>query len=202
MIDHCLEKLVEADVENVIVNVHYLPDLLEEHLGNSAYPVRIQISDEREQLMETGGGLVKAQPMIKEDPFFCLNSDNLWKDNASNAFEGLSGRWDSDNMDALLLLIPISSAHNYSGSGDFSLDENGRISKKEPGGIAPYIYSGIQLLSKRLLRDPPAGPFSTMALWTRAIEEGRLFGLVHDCQWFEVGSPGAITPTETALAGG
>ena len=201
MIDHCLDKLWEAGVMKVVVNVHYLPDALEAHLKSVNYPLDIRISDERAQLMETGGGMVQAQPLVDEDRFFSINSDNLWTDGPTNSFERLEERWDDAEMDALLLLVPQASAHNYKGAGDFKLDDNGRVSRRLPDRQAPFIYTGIQLLSKRLLRDAPEGPFSTNILWSRAIEEGRLFGLVHEGRWFEVGSPEAIAPTEAALSG-
>ncbi len=200
MIDHCFDKLAEVGVEKVIVNVHYFPDMLEEHLRSSDYPFEFRISDERDQLMETGGGLVRAQPLIDEDIFFCVNSDNLWRDAGGNSLQRLAGGWDDTQMDALLLLVPHSGARNYRGAGDFLLDEKGRIARKEPGGQAPYIYTGIQLISKRLMRDAPDGPFSTMKLWERAIAEQRLSGMVHEGEWYEVGSPDAIAPTEAALA--
>lgn len=200
MIDHCLDKLWEAGVTKVVVNSHYLPDALEAHLQAVNYPMDIRISDERAQLMETGGGLVKAQSLIEEDVFLCINSDNLWTDGPTNSLERLMERWDDSAMDALLLLVPQSTAHNYKGAGDFKLDDYGRISRREVDRQAPFIFTGIQLVSKRLLRDPPVGPFSTMVLWERAIAEGRLFGLVHEGDWFEVGSPEAIAPTEAALA--
>ncbi len=201
MIDHCFDKLTEAGVEDVVVNVHYLAELLEAHLDSADHPFRVQISDERKLLMETGGGLVNAQPLIDEDPFFCINSDNIWTDGPTNSLEKLADNWTDGEMDALLLLVPLGSAVNYKGDGDFHLDENNRISRRALDERAPYLYSGIQLISKRLLRDAPEGPFSTNILWTRAMAEGRLFGLVHDGKWFEVGSPDAIKPTELALAG-
>lgn len=202
MIDHCLDKLWEAGVMKVVVNAHYLPDALEAHLNGVNYPFDIRISDEREQLMETGGGLVHAEPLIDEDVFFCINSDNLWSDGPSNSLQRLAERWNDNEMDALLLLVPQTSAHNYKGSGDFKLDDYGRVTRRQPDRQAPFIYTGIQLISKRLLRDAPEGPFSTNLLWSRAIEEGRLCGLVHEGDWFEVGSPEAIAPTEAALASG
>jgi MurNAc alpha-1-phosphate uridylyltransferase len=134
--------------------------------------------------------------------FFCINSDNLWSDGPSNSLQRLAERWNDNEMDALLLLVPQTSAHNYKGSGDFKLDDHGRVTRRLPDRQAPFIYTGIQLISKRLLRDAPDGPFSTNLLWSRAIEEGRLFGLVHEGDWFEVGSPDAIAPTEAALASG
>ena len=200
MIDHCFEKLVEAGIGKAVVNVHYLADMMEAHLAALPYPVDIRVSDERPQLLETGGGLVQAEPMIAEDIFFCINSDNLWTDGPTNSLLELAQAWDEDRMDALLLLVPRAAAHNYNGDGDFHLDDENRISRKLPGQTAPLIYSGIQLISKRLLRDAPVGAFSTNIFWERAIGEGRLFGAVHEGQWFEVGSPQAIAPTESALA--
>lgn len=202
MIDHCLDKLWEAGVMKVVVNAHYLPDALEAHLKGVNFPFDIKISDERSQLMETGGGLVQAQSLIDEDIFFCINSDNLWSDGPTNSLSRLASRWDDKEMDALLLLVPQTSARNYKGAGDFRLDEHGRVTRRLANRQAPFIYTGIQLVSKRLLRDAPEGPFSTNILWNRAIEEGRLFGLVHEGNWFEVGTPEAIAPTEAALAGG
>lgn len=200
MIDHCFEKLVEAGIGKAVVNVHYCADMMEAHLAALAYPIDIRVSDERAQLLETGGGLVQAEPMIAEDIFFCINSDNLWTDGPTNSLHQLSELWNEERMDALLLLIPRETAHNYHGDGDFHLDGEKRISRKLPGQTAPLIYSGIQLISKRLLRDAPTGAFSTNIFWERAIGEGRLFGAVHEGQWFEVGSPQAIAPTEAVLA--
>lgn len=200
MIDHCLEKLVEAGIGKAVVNVHYLADMMEAHLAALPYPIEIRLSDERSELLETGGGLVHAEPLIDAENFFCINSDNLWTDGPTNSLHQLAQAWDEDKMDALLLLVPRKSAHNYMGDGDFHLDAENRISRKLADNKAPLIYSGIQLLSKRLLRDAPSGPFSTNILWERAIGDGRLFGAVHEGEWFEVGSPQAIAPTEAALA--
>lgn len=202
LIDHAFEKLNEAGVVKAVVNVHYLADALEAHVKERKQP-QIAISDERELLMETGGGLVKAHSEgLLPDPFFCLNSDNLWLDGPCDAFHDLSRAWDPQQMDALLLLVPHRGAHNYRGKGDFSLDAGGRILRRKSGRIAPFIFSGIQIVSHRLLRDPPAGPFSTNILWNRAIEEGRLHGVAFTGEWFEVGDPSAIGPTEAALKRG
>ena len=201
MIDHCLDKLAEAGVARAVVNVHYLPDLLIEHLVARTAPA-VTISDERGLLLETGGGMVKALPLLDSDPFFALNSDNLWLDGPGTVFAQLSAAWDAAKMDALLLVVPHARASNYTGKGDFHLDPHGRITRRRSGRIAPFIYSGIQLVSHRLLRDAPAGPFGTMVLWQRAIDEGRLYGVTHLGQWFEVGSPQAIAPTEAALRRG
>ena len=198
LIDHSLDRLAEAGVKRAVVNVHYLADALEAHLKKRTGPPETVISDERELLLDTGGGMAKALPQLP-DPFFCLNSDNIWLDGPRNAFAELSERWDADSMDALLLVVPHVRAHNHRGKGDFHLDAIGRVTRRRSGRIAPFIYTGIQLVSHRLLREAPEGPFGTMKLWERAIEEGRLFGLSHNGLWFEVGEPWAIAPTEAWL---
>ncbi len=200
LIDWSLDRLVEAGISRAVVNVHYLADALEAHLAQKS-GLAVTVSDERALLLETGGGMVHAQALLP-DPFFCVNSDNVWLDGPRNVFAELSSAWDPDRMDALLLMVRHPAAHNYVGKGDFHLDAVGRVSRRRTGRIAPFIYTGIQIVSHRLLRDAPAGPFSTNLLWTRAIEEGRLFGWVHTGQWFEVGTPGAIAPTEARLAHG
>jgi N-acetyl-alpha-D-muramate 1-phosphate uridylyltransferase len=200
MIDHALDALADAGVARAVVNVHYLPDLIEAHLKNRKAP-QITISDEREQLLETGGGMVRAAAQLP-DPFFCLNSDNLWLDGPRNAFADLSAAWDPDKMDALLLVVAHKGARNFRGKGDFHMDKQGILRRRATGRIAPFVFTGIQLVSKRLLRDAPQGPFSTNILWDRAMAEGRLFGLAFTGVWFEVGTPEAIAPTEAALKDG
>jgi MurNAc alpha-1-phosphate uridylyltransferase len=197
LIDYSLDHLAEAGVARAVVNVHYLADALEAHLAQRK-DMAVTVSDERELLLETGGGMIKAQALLP-DPFFCLNSDNIWLDGPRNVFRELTDAWRPDDMDALLLLVRHPQAHNYVGKGDFHLDPLGRIGRRRSGRVAPYIYTGIQLASHRLLRDAPGGAFSTNLLWTRAIEEDRLFGIVHTGHWFEVGTPQAIAPTEEWL---
>ena len=200
LIDHTLDRLADAGVARAVVNVHYLADALEAHVTGRASP-KVTISDERDALLETGGGMIKAQGLLP-DPFFCLNSDNIWLDGPRNAFADLSMLWDAERMDALVLVVPHKRAANFAGPGDFHLDAAGKVSRRQPGRIAPFIYTGIQLVSHRLLRDAPEGKFSTNILWNRAIEEGRLFGLPFTGDWFEVGTPQAIRPTEEALSRG
>ena len=200
LIDHTLDRLADAGVARAVVNVHYLADALEAHVTGRANP-KVTISDERDALLETGGGMIKAQGLLP-DPFFCLNSDNIWLDGPRNAFADLSMLWDAERMDALVLVVPHKRAANFDGPGDFHLDAAGKVSRRQPGRIAPFIYTGIQLVSHRLLRDAPEGKFSTNILWNRAIEEGRLLGLPFTGDWFEVGTPQAIRPTEEALSRG
>ena len=201
MIDHCLDKLAEAGVARAVVNVHHFPDMVRQHLTARTVPA-VTISDESGELLETGGGMLRAQPLLAADPFFCINSDNLWVDGPQDVFHQLSEAWNPATMDALLLVVPHARAANHKGKGDFHMDANGRLTLRRSGRIAPFIYSGIQLVSQRLLRDAPAGPFGTMVLWKRAMEEGRLYGVSHLGLWYEVGSPAAIAPTEAALTHG
>ncbi|WP_454797004.1 nucleotidyltransferase family protein [Novosphingobium lindaniclasticum] len=198
LIDHALDKLDAAGIEKAVVNVHYLADALEGHLKVRRKGPAITVSDERDCLLETGGGMVKAVALLPET-FFCLNSDNIWLDGPVDVFHELSLAWDAERMDALLLMVPHPRAMNYRGDGDFHLDPVGRVTRRKRGHVAPFIYSGIQIVSKRLLRDAPEGPFSTNLLWSRAIEEGRLYGISHTGLWFEVGEPSAIRPTEEWL---
>ncbi len=202
LIDHALDRLAEAGVAKAVVNVHYLPEPLIAHTKQRKMP-QVTISDERDLLLETGGGMVRALSAgLLPDPFFCLNSDNIWLDGPRNAFADLSARWNPDEMDALLLVVPHARAVNFRGEGDFHMDGMGRLARRKAGRIAPFVYTGIQIVSHRLLRDAPDGPFGTMTLWQRAIEDGRLYGASFTGLWFEVGTPQAIKPTEEALAGG
>ena len=199
LLDHVLEKLHAAGVKKVVVNVHYLAEALEAHLMSRAHGLQVVISDERDLLMETGGGLVKAEPMIDSDPFLALNSDNLWIDGPADTLKLLASQWDDSKMDALLLLVPLARALNHKGMGDFHMDRSGRLRRRARSHVAPFVFTGIQMISKRLLRDAPEGPFSTNLLWDRAIEQGRCFGAVHQGLWFDVGTPQCIQLTETAL---
>ena len=199
LLDHVLEKLAAAGVKKAVVNVHYLADAVEAHLASRAHGLEVAISDERSLLMETGGGLVQAAPLIDSDPFIALNSDNLWVDGPADTLKLLASHWDDAKMDALLLLVPLARAENHRGMGDFHMDRSGRLRRRDRSHVAPFVYTGIQMVSKRLLRDAPEGPFSTNVLWDRAIEEGRCFGAVHQGLWFDVGTPKAIPMTEAAL---
>jgi N-acetyl-alpha-D-muramate 1-phosphate uridylyltransferase len=200
LIDHVLVRLADAGVTRAVVNVHYLADALEAHLKRHSQGLDIVISDERAKLLETGGGLVKALPLIDADPFIQVNSDNYWVDGPVDALTLLAQRWDDDAMDALLLLVPLARANCHGGKGDFHMDAGGLVSRRKVGRIAPFVWTGVQMLSKRLIAEPPGDVFSTNIFWDRAIASGRCYGVVHQGLWFDVGSPPAIAKTEALLA--
>ena len=199
LLDHVLDRLRAAGVRKVVVNVHYLADAVEAHLASRKHGLDVAISDERKLLMETGGGLIQAEPLIDADPFLAINSDNLWVDGPADTLKLLASHWDEERMDALLLLVPLARAQNHRGMGDFHMRRDGRLRRRQRSHVAPFVFTGVQMLSKRLLREAPEGPFSTNVLWNRAIAEGRCFGAVHQGLWFDVGNPKAISLTEAAL---
>ena len=199
LLDHVLDRLRAAGIGQVVVNVHYLADALEAHLRRKAADLDVRISDERGMLLETGGGVAKALPLIPEDSFLIANSDNLWIDGPRDAISLLAERWDEETMDALLLLVPLARANCHSGLGDFHMDPLGHITRRRPSKVAPFVYTGVQIVSKRLMTDIPDGPFGFMLLWERAIAAGRAFGFVHQGLWFDVGTPPAIGKTEALL---
>lgn len=200
LIDHALRRLSEAGVQRAVVNVHYMADRLEAHLRRRSHGLEIVVSDERARLLETGGGVAKALPLIACDPFLVVNSDNLWIDGARPSLEALAERWDPDRMDALLLLVPLARALGYEGLGDFHMDAGGRLARRRERRVAPYVFSGVQLLSSHLFADVPAGPFSLNLIYDRALAAGRLYGLAHGGLWFHVGTPEAVGETEAAIA--
>ncbi len=200
LIDHAFDRIADAGIGHVVVNAHYLADALTAHVRGARWPFAIDVSDERAQLLETGGGLMAALPQLRGDAFLCVNSDNIWTDGPTPAIEQLARRWDDTAMDALLLLVPQARATGHGGQGDFRMDALGRVSRRAPGRVAPFVFTGIQIISRRLLVDPPGAAFSTNIFWDRAIAAGRLYGLSHQGQWFDVGTPASIPLVEAALS--
>ena len=200
LLDHVLDHVRDAGIGKIVVNVHYRAEQVEQHLAASAADLNVRISDERDVLRDTGGGLVHALPLISDDPFICVNADNWWTNAGENALLQLMAHWDDARMDVLMLLIPLESAHNSQGIGDFNMDADGRLSRRQGDAPASFVWTGVQMLSKRLIVDPPSDVFSTNIFWDRAIAQGRCMGIVHDGLWFDVGYPAAIAATEAKLA--
>ncbi len=198
LIDHGFDRLRQAGVSTAVVNVHYLANQIEAWAARQASP-RIIISDERAELLDTGGGVAKALPLLGEQPFFVINSDSFWIDGPEPALDRLRATWDDAAMDCLLLLCPLPQTVGYDGVGDFVRDRSGRLSRKAKAEGEPLAYIGAYLASPRLLADAPMGKFSMNVLWDRAIASGRLFGLSHQGLWLHVGTPDAIDLAEAAL---
>lgn len=201
LMDHALDRLAAGGIKTVVVNVHYLADTVEAHL-RTRKDMDFRISDERSKLLETGGGLIHARPLLGDRPFICANSDNLWIDGPAETLGMMQRLWDPERMDALLLLVPLARANCHSGPGDFHMDANGRLTRRKTAHVAPFVFTGVQILSPRLLVDPPADVFSTNIFWNRAIAAGRLYGAVHQGLWFDVGTPQAIPVVESMIAHG
>lgn len=201
LIDHALDRLARAEVQKAVVNVHYLADVLEGHLKGRRRP-SVVISDERRQLMETGGGVVQALPLLGDDPFFLLNSDSFWVEGPRPNLRALAEAWNPKAMDALLMLAPTVAAIGYEGAGDFFMNSDGRLVPRPEHDVAPFVYTGVAIVDpKAMFADAPEGPFSLNLLIDRVSAAGRLFGARMDGSWFHVGTPAAIDETERVLVG-
>jgi N-acetyl-alpha-D-muramate 1-phosphate uridylyltransferase len=198
MLDHMLDKLADAGVETAVVNVHYLADQIERHVASRDKP-SIAISDERSQLLDTGGGVVKALDHLREAPFFHVNADTLWLDGAESNLQRLAGRFDVAAMDAILLLAPREGSLGYAGRGDYTLSADERLTRRGDQPSAPYVYAGAAVLAPGLFAGAPDGPFSLTRLFNKAEAAGRLFGLPLDGLWMHVGTPDAIGLAEAAI---
>ena len=200
LIEHGFERLRAAKVATAVVNVHYLPEQLEEWAARQPATPRVVISDERGEILDTGGGIVHALPLLGAAPFFVINSDSFWVDEGEPALDRLRAAWDDARMDCLLLLSPLDRTVGYDGTGDFVSDAAGRLARRAavPQGT-PLAYSGAYLVAPRLFAGAPDGKFSMNLLWDKAIAAGRLFGIAHRGRWLHVGTPEAIPLAEAAL---
>jgi N-acetyl-alpha-D-muramate 1-phosphate uridylyltransferase len=198
LIDYSLDRLAEAGVARAVVNVHHLADSLVKHLAARKRP-QIVISDERAELLGTGGGIAKALPQLGGGPFFLVNSDTLWLDGVRPNFVRLAETFDPDIMDALLLLAPTAGSIGYSGRGDFAMLPDGTLRRRAEKEVVPFVYAGAAVLSPELFADAPAGAFSLTRLFDAATEKGRLFGLRLEGVWMHVGTPEAVAAAEAAL---
>jgi len=199
LIDYSLDRLADAGVERVVVNVHHLADALERHLASRKRP-HIVISDERAELHGTGGGIAKALPQLGDGPFFLVNSDTVWLDGVKPNFARLADAFDPATMDALLLLAPTAESIGYGGRGDFAMLPDGRLRRRGEREVVPFVYAGAAILSPALFAGAPAGAFPLTPLFDRAGAKDRLFGLRLEGLWMHVGTPEAVAAAEAALA--
>jgi MurNAc alpha-1-phosphate uridylyltransferase len=198
LIDYSLDRLEEAGIERVVVNVHYLADLVEMHLARRRSPT-ILISDERERLLETGGGIKKALPLLGRGPFLTVNSDSLWIEGPQPNLKRFIEAWDPARMDILMLVAATATSVGYEGHGDFAMDADGRLRRRREREVTPFVYAGVAIMTPALLADTPEGPFSANLLYDGAIEAGRLYGMRLDGQWLHVGDPPSLEAAESCL---
>jgi len=199
LIDYVLDRLANAGVERAVVNVHHLADALERHLAARKKP-RIVFSDERGELLGTGGGIVKALPQLGAAPFYLANSDTVWLDGVKPNLTRLADAFDPDAMDALLLLAPTTDSVGYAGRGDFAMLPDGRLRRRTEREVVPFVYAGAAVLSPALFAAAPDGAFPLTLMFERAGERGRLHGLRLEGVWMHVGTPEAVAAAEAALA--
>ena len=195
LVDRAIDRLEQFGVKTVVVNVHHLGHLIEQHLRKRKSP-KIICSHE-EKILETGGGIVKALPTLGNEPFFVANTDIMWLNGPRCALSRMAEAWDPERMDAMLLLHFTVDAYGYEGPGDFCVDPDGRIERRPESEISPYLNTGVQILHPRLFEGMPEEPFSLNLLYDKAIENGRLYGIVHDGEWFHIGTPEGLAEADT-----
>ena len=197
MIDVVLDRLAAAGVARAVINLHHLGEVIRDHL-KTRKDLEIIFSEETE-ILETGGGTKKALPLLGPDPFFVVNAKIIWLNGREDALHRLAKAWDPERMDSLLLLQPTVTAIGYDGPGDFLMDQEGRLKRRPEWEVAPFLYSGVTICHPRLFEASPDGAFSVNILWNRAIEQGRLYGIRHDGEWYHVSTPQHLHEVEREL---
>lgn len=197
LIQRTIDRLGDVGVEKIVVNTHHLGEMIVEHLGDREGP-EIIFSPE-DPILETGGGIKNALGLLGDQPFYACNSDTLWLNGSQDALDRLARHWRGDDMDALLMLHSTVDAYGYDGPGDFSADSGGMLTRRLEGEVAPYLFTGVQILHPRLFKNAPDGAFSLNLLYDRALESGRLYGIVHDGEWFHIGTPQGLEDAETYM---
>ncbi len=199
LLDHVLDRLAAAGITRAVVNVHYRADQIVAHLKGRTHPQSI-VSDERDALLDTGGGVVRALPLLGPDPFVVHNSDSVWIEGAGSNLDRLLSAFDPARMDSLMLLAPAADSLGYDGPGDFAMDEHGRLRRRRENETVPYAFAGVSIAGPALFAEAPAGAFSLNRLWDRSLAAGRLYGLALQGVWMHVGTPQALIEAESRLA--
>jgi N-acetyl-alpha-D-muramate 1-phosphate uridylyltransferase len=198
LLDHAIDRFKAAGVRMIVVNVHYKADMMVAHLKKRT-DVEIRIQDERDKLLNTGGALKKALPHFAGEPFLTYNSDSIWLEGMGSNLERLKRRWNDADMDCLMLLAPTFNAIGYDDNGDFTMDPNGRLARRQSQRMAPFAWPGVQIIHPRLIEKGEGEVFSTNKLWDIAIAQGRLFGQRMEGKWMHIGTPEARTEAEEFL---
>lgn len=198
MLDHTLDRLAVAGVERAVVNVHYLADQIEAHLAGRTEPAVI-VSDERELLLDQGGGIRRALAILGPEPFFICNTDALWVEGPRSNLRRLASIFDPAKMDIALLVAAAATSVGVDWAGDFHMDLDGRLSKREEHGVAPFVYAGIGIVKPELFAGTEEEPFRLAPFFFAAAEAGRLYGCRLEGIWLHVGTPEAIAEAEAAI---
>ena len=199
LLDHVLDRFAADGVRRAVVNVHYFADQIEAHLAGRTRP-EIVISDERDLLLDQGGGLKKALPHLGDAPILLCNTDAFWVEGPRSNLKILAQTWDPQRMDILLLVAAVSASEGVDWPGDFHMAPNGRLARREEREVSPFVYTGVGIIKPSLLADAPDGAFRLAPYFFRAAEQGRLYGQRLDGLWLHVGTPGAIIDAERVLA--
>ena len=199
LIDHMLDRLEEAGIQRAVVNVHAHASHLEAHLKTRTMGPEIIISDEREELLETGGGMVKALPLLGDGPVLVCNIDAIWQEGRTPLIPSLLARWDGRIMEDLLVLAPVEKTLGYDGQGDFLFAHDGRLEYRGNCDAAPYVYAGIQITKLDRLAKEPIEPFTRKRIWAHTLAAGTLYGHPLDGFWMHVGDPKARDEAEARL---
>jgi len=198
LIDHTLDRLAEAGVDTAIVNVHWLPDLIINHLRARTAP-KIIISDEREKLLDQGGGIMKAMDHLGPGAFIICNTDAIWLEGPRSNLRRMMAAWDPDKMDILLLVATTATSVGVDWPGDFQMLGDGRLVKREERTVAPFVYSGFGIIKGDLFANEQREIFSLAPFFFDAAQRGKLHGLRLEGQWLHVGAPEAIEDAERAF---
>lgn len=198
LIDHALDAAAAAGVHRAIVNLHYRGEQIRTHLAGRGAP-EILFSEEAPEILETGGGIVKALPLIGAQPFLVMNSDAVFA--GPNPAALLRECWQPARVDALMLLVPTGCARAYTRAGDFFLDAAGAVPRRRgTAECAPFVFAGAQILSPEAMRGAPTGAFSLNLVWDQLLDAGRLAAIVYPGEWADVGTPEGLAEAERMLA--
>lgn len=199
LIDHMLDRLAAAGIRRVVVNVHAFADQMEDHLAGRD-DLEVSISDERGALLETGGGLKAARPLLGDDPILVTNIDSIWTEPAGPLLDRLIGAWDGARMDDLLTLVPLEHSLGFDGPGDFFRGEDGRLTPRGEAARAPLAYIGVHMMNPAVIDAWPATAHGVFAHWLDMARAGRLHGVTMDGFWMHVGDPAAREAAEAQIA--
>lgn len=199
LIDHTLDRIAAAGVSTAVVNLHHCADLIETHLAARRAP-RIVISDERDNLLDQGGGIKRALPQLGDEPFFICNTDSFWIEGPRANLNRLTAGWDPDKMDVLLLVAAAATSVGVDWLGDFTMDPHGRLGRREERRVAPFVYTGVGIIKPALFKGAPDGAFRLAPYFFQAAEKGRLFGVRLDGIWLHIGTPQALEEAERLIA--